>query len=301
MTINQLTYATTVARTKNISAAADELFLSQPSLTKAISELEKEMHVTIFIRNNRGVTVTSEGEIFLSYAQQLLERVQYLEDRFKGGTFRNPVFSVSCQHYIFAVNAMIDLIKQYDAPQYDFTLRETKTHEILEDVASAKSELGILYLSSRNLEVITKQIKKNNLSFVTLYETVPHVFLSKDHPLAGKKSLTLEELFPYPYLTFEQGEYNSFYYAEELISPDDIPKNIKVRDRASMFNLLIGLNGFTVSSGITNRELNGQSMISRPLIHNDYIKIGYIHQKNRPLSSYASTYIDAIGKYLINQ
>ena len=250
MTLQQLTYLKTTAECGNITEAAEKLFISQPSLSAAIHNLEKEMGVTIFVRSKKGVVLTREGEELLSYAGMLLEQADIMKEHFGVGKARMPKFSVSCQHYSFAVNAFVDVVQAYDAEKYDFILRETQTGEIIDDVANGKSELGVIYLSEHNEEVLTKLIKKNSLVFEELFTAEPHVFISISHPLAAKDKIQLEDLKPYPYLTYEQGERNSFYYAEEFLSVLDMPKNIQVRDRATLFNLLVGLNGFTVCSGV---------------------------------------------------
>lgn len=298
MTLQQLKYITTVAETGNITEAAKRLFITQPSLTNAIRDLENEMQVTIFYRTNKGVVVTNEGDVFLSYARQILEQVGLLEEKYLNVKEQRPRFSVSCQHYSFAVNAFVDVIKQFDANQYDFTLRETQTYEIIEDVSKLKSEIGILYVSSKNEEVINKMLRQNGLEFKELFLAKPHVFISSKHPLAEKKEITLEDLDDYPYLSFEQGEYNSFYFSEEILSTLDRRKNIKVRDRATLFNLVIGLNGYTVSSGIISKELNGENIIARPLLVDEYMRIGIVTQKNMPLSRYGVAYIEALQKHI---
>lgn len=298
MTLQQLKYITTVAETGNITEAAKRLFITQPSLTNAIRDLENEMQVTIFNRTNKGVVVTNEGDVFLSYARQILEQVGLLEEKYLNVKEQRPRFSVSCQHYSFAVNAFVDVIKQFDANQYDFTLRETQTHEIIEDVSKLKSEIGILYVSSKNEEVINKMLRQNGLDFKELFMAKPHVFISSKHPLAEKKEITLEDLDDYPYLSFEQGEYNSFYFSEEILSTLDRRKNIKVRDRATLFNLVIGLNGYTVSSGVISKELNGENIIARPLLVDEYMRIGIVTQKNMPLSRYGVAYIEALQKHI---
>lgn len=298
MTLQQLKYITTVAETGNITEAAKRLFITQPSLTNAIRDLENEMQVTIFNRTNKGVVVTNEGDVFLSYARQILEQVGLLEEKYLNVKEQRPRFSVSCQHYSFAVNAFVDVIKQFDANQYDFTLRETQTHEIIEDVSKLKSEIGILYVSSKNEEVINKMLRQNGLEFKELFLAKPHVFISSKHPLAEKKEITLEDLDDYPYLSFEQGEYNSFYFSEEILSTLDRRKNIKVRDRATLFNLVIGLNGYTVSSGVISKELNGENIIARPLFVDEYMRIGIVTQKNMPLSRYGVAYIEALQKHI---
>lgn len=297
MTLQQLKYLVTVAECKNITEAAEKLFISQPSLSAAIHNLEEEMGVTAFVRSNKGVSVTREGEELLSFARNLLEQAEIMKDRFCNDKSRTPKFSVSCQHYSFAVNAFVDVVNKYDANVYNFILRETQTGEIIDDVANGNSEVGILYLSEHNEDVLTKLLKKNELVFEEIFKASPHVFISKNHPLANKDIITLDELKPYPYLVYEQGERNSFYFSEEFLSVLDMPKSIQVRDRATLFNLAIGLNGFTVSSGVIDKELNGEDIISKKLDMDCTMRIGLIKKKNIILSRYAVTYIEAIKKH----
>ena len=297
MTLQQLRYITMVAEKGTISEAAKELFISQPSLTNAIRELEQEMQVTIFHRTNKGVTITAEGDEFLAYARQILDQVGLMQERYMNVNERNPRFSVSCQHYSFAVNAFVDVIRKFDARKYDFTLRETQTYEIIEDVAKLKSEIGILYTSSQNETIIMKLIRQNDLKFEELFVAKPHVFISSKHPLADKEALTLEDLEVYPYLSFEQGEHNSFYYSEEMFSTEVRSKNIRVRDRATLFNLLIGLNGYTISSGVIDKELNGENIIAVPLAEEGEMHIGYVtHKKTKP-SRLGAIYLEALKRH----
>lgn len=298
MTLQQLTYLVTVAECGNITEAAEKLFISQPSLSTAIHNLEEEMGVTAFVRSNKGVIVTREGEELLAFARMLLEQADNMKEHFGNGEKKKPKFSVSCQHYSFAINAFVDLIKEYDASQYSFIIRETQTGEIIEDVSNGKSEIGILYLSQHNEDILTKMIRNNNLEFEELFVASPHIFICKDHPLANKGIITMEDLQPYPYLVFEQGERNSFYFAEEFISTLDFPKNIQVRDRATLFNLVIGLNGFTVSSGVIDEKLNGSSIIAKPLDVEKVMRIGFVKKKNMLLSRYALSYVDALKNHL---
>ena len=294
MTLQQLKYLVTVAECGNISEAAERLFISQPSLSLAIHNLENEMGITAFSRTNKGVLITREGKELLAYARQLLEQAEIMEEHFGKNTDRQPKFSVSCQHYSFAVNAFVELIKEFDADSYDFILRETQTGEIIDDVAHGMSELGIIYLGRHNEEYLNKLIKKNGLVFTKLYEAKPHVFISSEHPLAAKETINLDELKPYPYLTYEQGNHNSFYFSEEFISTLDMPKNIQVRDRATLFNFVIGLNGFTVSSGIIDRKLNSEYIIAKPLNVDYTMHIGMVTAKNIMPSRYAESYIEKL-------
>lgn len=212
------------------------------------------MQIEIFSRTNKGITLTADGEIFLGYARQVMEQATVLEEHYKEGKGGKKQFCISTQHYSFAVNAFVDLIKIYGQEEYDFRLRETQTYELIEDVARLRSEIGILFLNSFNEKVLKKILKANNLEFHPLFTAQPHVFISRDHPLADHKIIYNEELEAYPYLSFEQGEHNSFYFSEEIFSTAERKKNIRVRDRATLFNLLIGLQGYTVCSGVIDEN-----------------------------------------------
>ena len=297
MTLTQLKYAITVSEAGSMNQAAKELFISQPSLTNAIRELEKEMNITIFNRTNKGISLSKEGEDFLGYARQVLEQAAILEDKYKGNNGGKKQFCVSTQHYSFAVNAFVDLIKKYGQDEYDFSLRETQTYEIIEDVAKLKSEIGVLYLNSFNEVVLKKTLKENDLTFHRLFIAKPHVFLGKDNPLANKNKVSLEDLKEYPRLSYEQGEHNSFYFSEEILSTLESQKEIKVCDRATLFNLLIGLNGYTICSGVINEQLNGKDIIAVPLDVNDFMEIGYITHNKAILSRFGQLYIDILKEY----
>ena len=298
MTLQQLRYVIMVAETGTITEAAGKLYISQPSLTNAIHELEKEMNLVIFNRTNRGISLSKEGEEFLGYARQVLEQASILEDKYKGKGGGKKQFCVSTQHYSFAVNAFVDLIKEYGQDEYDFSIRETQTYEIIEDVAHMRSEIGILFLNDFNEVVLQKILKSNDLKFHKLFVAKPHVFISRRHPLADHKVITNEELEEYPYLSFEQGEHNSFYFSEEIFSASERKKNIRVRDRATLFNLLIGLNGYTVCSGVIDKKLNGKDIIAVPLADESDMRIGYITHNKAVLSRIGTTYLEALEKYL---
>ena len=298
MTLQQLRYAITVAETGTITEAAKKLYISQPSLTNAIQELEKEMNLVIFQRTNKGILLSGEGEEFLGYARQVLEQASILEDKYKGNGGGKKQFCVSTQHYSFAVNAFVDLIKEYGQEEYDFSLRETQTYEIIEDVAHMRSEIGILFLNDFNETVLCKILKTNDLEFHELFVAKPHVFISRKHPLADRQVITNQELEEYPYLSFEQGEHNSFYFSEEIFSTSERKKNIRVRDRATLFNLLIGLNGYTVCSGVIDKKLNGKDIIAVPLQDEGDMRIGYITHRKAVPGRLAATYLEALRKYL---
>ena len=300
MTLQQLKYVTTIANIGSISEAAKRLFVSQPSLTKAIKELEKEMGITIFDRTNKGITVSKEGERFLGYARQVLEQAALLEEQYKSQSGGKKQFSVSTQHYSFAVNAFVELLKGADIDQYDVSLRETQTYEIIDDVAHMKSEIGLLFYNDFNRPVLEKLIHTNELTFTELFTAHPHIFIGKNHPLANKDVVSMDELENYPYISFEQGDHNSFYFSEEIFSTVVRPKHIRVRDRASLFSLLLGLDGYTVSSGVIDEEVNGENIISVPLAEEGLMHIGYITNNKMQRSRSGQEYIQALEQYVGN-
>lgn len=294
MTLIQLKYVLMVAARGTISEAAKELFISQPSLTNAIKELEEDMGITIFRRTNKGITVSAEGETFLGYARQIVEQVELMEETYQGKKGGKRRFCISTQHYSFAVEAFVELLRTCGGDEYDFSLRETQTYEIIEDVARLRSEVGVLYLNRFNETIIRKTLRENGLVFHSLFKARPHVFVSTSNPLAGRSSVTLEELEPFPRLSYEQGEHNSFYFSEEILSTLDHDKNILVRDRASLFNLLIGLDGYTICSGVISEALNGSNILAIPLEVDDEMDIGYIVHRQTVHTPLASKYIEIL-------
>ena len=302
MTLQQLKYADAVATCGSISEAARRVFVTQPTLTESIRALEEELRTAIFTRSTRGIAVTREGEEFLASARQILDDAARIQEKYTGKAVRKPQFAVSCQHYAFAVEAFMEVVKECEAAAYDFTLRETVTSEIIDDVARHRSEIGVMYLSSRNERVISKLLKNEGLKFEELFVSRPHVFLGKRHPLAKRKGgVTPEELDAYPFISFEQGTENALYFAEEVMPSIDRKKNIRVRDRATMTNLILGLNGFTVASGALSKELNGPDVVAVPLKMDDMIRVGLVVQSDAPLSSAGKIFVAAIRERCVER
>lgn len=300
MTLQQLRYIVEIARCGSINEAAKKLFISQPSLSTAVKELESELGIEIFLRTTKGVSLSTEGTEFLGYARQVLEQSELLEQRYSSKKPSKQLCRISTQHYAFAVNAFVNLIKKNYSDEYEFTLRETRTHDIIMDVATLQSEVGILYINDFNHKVINRILKENHLTFNPLFEATPHVFISTRHPLAKNKVVTLKELEAFPYLSFEQGEYNSFYFSEEILSTVFRKKNIHVSDRATLFNLLIGLNGYTISTGVLSSDLNGTDIVAIPLAVDEKILVGWITSTKAQLGKSAQRYINEL-KNLIKE
>ena len=304
MTLTQLNYLITIAETKSLNKAAEQLYVSQPSLTNAIKELEKELGITLFYRSGRGVTLTNDGTEFLLYAKQIYgQHESVLEKYGKGGSYKKK-FGVSTQHYSFAVKAFVDMAKEFDMSKYEFALRETKTMEVISDVNTMKSEIGILYLSDFNRKAIEKLLKSYDLEFHHLVDCQAYVYIWKDHPLAKEASISFAQLNGYPCLSFEQGDNSSFYFAEEILSTNEYSQVIKANDRATMLNLMVGLNGYTLCSGIICEELNGNDFVAVPFRDdaqnpNSVMEIGYIVKKNTVRSKMGELYIEKLKEYLV--
>ncbi len=294
MTLQQLKYVIAVVNYGSISEGAKHLYISQPSLSNAVKELEKELGIEIFNRTPKGISLSSDGSEFLSYARQVVEQANLLEEHYSSHKRTKQLCSVSTQHYAFAVEAFVRMLSQSNADSYEFTLRETRTSEIIDDVSNLRSEVGLIYINDFNEKVLLKLLKENDLIFHTLFNAMPHVFISRNHPLAGETSVTIEMLEPYPFLSFEQGTNNSFYFSEEILSTTPRHKQIHVSDRATLFNLLGGLNGYTISSGVLGADINSDSIIAVPLETDEQMLIGWIENSKVKLSNAAKAYVSTL-------
>lgn len=303
MTLTQLHYLIIIAETKSLNKAAEQLYVSQPSLTSAMKELEKELGITLFYRGGRGVTLTSDGTEFLLYAKKLYGQYENILDKYgKGGSYKKK-FGVSTQHYSFAVKAFVDMVKQFDMSKYEFAIRETKTASVIRDVSTMKSEVGVLYLCDFNRKSMRKLLSSAGLEFHHLINCQAYVYIWKGHPLAKESSVSFEQLKDYPCLSFEQGDNSSFYLAEEILSTSEYSRMIRANDRATMLNLMVGLEGYTLCSGIICEELNGSDYLAVPFEDDDQnqnseMEIGYIVRKNSILSRIGSMYVEELKRCL---
>ena len=303
MTLQQIKYVIGIAETGSFNKASEKLYVSQPSLTATIHDLEDELGIEIFNRTGRGVTLTNDGTEFLTSARQLYIDYQSVMEKYGENGKIKKKFGVSTQHYSFAVKSFVEMVKDFNTNEYEFAIRETKTREVIEDVATLKSEIGILYLSDFNRKAITSILKSKELEFHHLIDCKAYVYIWKGHPLANKKHITLSQLEDYPCLSFEQGDGASFYFAEEILSTEEYHRTIKANDRATILNLMIGLNGYTLCSGIICEELNGSDYIAIPFKEEDesinrIMEIGFITRRGFNLSTIGNKYIEEVRKYL---
>lgn len=296
MTLQQLKYALTIADCGSMNEAAKQLFLSQPSLSETVKELETEIGLDIFLRSNRGIVITPEGEEFLSYAKQVIDQYELLQSKYIEKNIKKK-FSVSTQHYTFAVKAFVETVKQIGMEHYEFAVHETTTASVIENVKNFKSEIGVLYQNDFNEKVLNKMFKENGLEFVELFSCDTFVYIWKGHPLAKQKVISMEELDEYPCLSFDQGKNNSLFLAEEMKSTYEYKRLIKANDRATLLNLMVGLDAYTLCSGIICEDLNGSDYCAIPLAETEKMRIGYIKRKGAKVSHIGEIYIDELKKY----
>ena len=300
MTLNQLKYAIEIEKKGSVNEAAKCLFVSQPSLTSSLKSLEQEVGFDIFMRSTSGMALTVKGEEFLGYAKSVVEQYEILDAKYISKENVKRTFHVSTQHYTFAVNAFINVINQYGMDEFEFEVHETKTYDVIDNVRNQRSEIGVLYMNSYNSTVLKKMLSDADLTFTPLFNCSIYVYMSKKNPLAKKKIVTLDDLEPYPCMAFSQGEHNSFYFAEEVLSTYDYKKQIKVSDRATMLNLMVGINGYTLCSGIICEDLNGSDYCAVKLKTDEKMTIGYISRKHALISEMGQKYIEELQKYAKN-
>ena len=296
MTLQQLQQIITIADSGSMNEAAKKMFISQPSLSAAVKELEKEIGISIFVRSNRGIVITPEGEEFLGYARQIFEQYQLLEKRYIEKKAKKK-FSVSMQHYTFAVKAFVEMVKKVGMEEYDFAIHETRTWDVIENVRYFKSELGVLYLNDYNALIMQKMFKENGLEFTELFQCETYVYLWSGHPLSDQKQISMKELEEYPCLAFDQGKNGAAYFAEEMKSTYDYKRIIHADDRATLLNLMVGLNAYTLCSGIICEELNGPDYRAIPLVETEKMRIGYIKRKGARISPMGEIYIQELEAY----
>lgn len=298
MTLLQLKYIVKIVECGSMNEASHELYISQPALSSSVKDLERELGIEIFTRSSQGIALTVEGAEFLKYARQVLDQADLLEERYKNVKQRRQLCSVATQHYMFAVEAFVEMIKSLNSEEYEFSIRETRTKTIINQVADMRADLGLLYISDYNKDVIGKMLREKHLEFHPLFRAKLHVFISKTNPLANKTSLTLEDLKPYPFIQYEQGENGSFFFTEEAVWPDHPPKKINVTDRATILNFIIGLNGYTICTGIDNGDLNNEKIVTIPLECDETMLVGWIKNERTQLSEASLRYLSQLKSVL---
>ncbi len=293
MTLQQLRYLIAIAEYGSINAAAQNLYASQSNLSTAVKELEQELGITVFTRSNRGVTLTNDGTELLGYARQVIEQADMLERRYADEGPRHLRLAVSTQHYAFSVQAFVNVVEACAGEEYEFVLRERATGDIISDVATFRSEIGIIYTDSFNRRVLSKALEDADIAYFPLFDARVHVFVGEHHPMAGRDLITPADLQDYPRYSFEQGTSNSFYYSEEPLSYLPHPRNIRISDRGTLTNLLTSHNGYTLSTGVLSSEMHS-GIASIPLDVDETMQVGYIMHNERSPSRLLLDYIEQL-------
>ncbi len=298
MNINQLKYVITIANTPSIRDAATKLFVSQPALSSSIHDLEDELGILLFERSNKGVRLTDAGREFLIYAKKVVGQYEILEDRYLAGDKEKERFSVSTQHYNFAITSFANVLKRFSPEKFEFMIHETKTMDVLEHVKEMRSEVGVVSYSGSNYTLIKKLLKEYQLDFVPLMRRETYAYVWKESKLAREKVISLEDLKDYPCVSFDQGDNDHFYLNEEAMGDYDFQKMIRSDDRATTMELIAQLGGYSIGSGMLAEEnaiLRG--LVSIKLKEEDPLIIGYITRKGGTLSKYGLAYIDELATY----
>ena len=297
MTLQQILYAITISEQGSFNKASEVLYIAQPSLTESMKELEKELQITIFNRSGRGVTLTGDGRDFISYARELYHQYENMMDKYGDNGKRKKKFAVSTQHYSFAVKSFVELVKKLDMDEYEFEVHETRTYDVIDNVRNQRSEIGVLYMNDYNSAVLNKILRDAGLKFTPLFDCSIYAYMSKSNPLANKKYVTMKDLDDYPCVAFSQGEHNSFYFAEEVMSTYEYKRLIRVSDRATILNMMVGLNGYTLCSGIICEDLNGTDYCAVKLKTKEKMTIGYIKRKGVSLSKMGKLYVEKLAEF----
>ncbi len=298
MNIIQIRYVLEVAKASSIREAATKLFVSQPALSTSIKELEEELGILIFERTNKGIVLTDEGREFITYAKKVSSQYEIMEERYLSKDSDKERFSVSSQHYNFAIRAFAEIIKKYGPERYVFSFHETKTRDVLEAVRTLKSEVGIISFSGANESVIRKLIKEFGLVFTPLMRCETYIYVWKNHELAKRKEISIEELSEYPCIAFDQSDDSNFYLTEEAMADYEFKKLIKSDDRATTLELIAELHGYAIGSGMLSaKKAILQGLVSIKMKEEDPITIGYILRAGSSLSEYGKDYVEELLKY----
>ena len=298
MNIDQIKYVLTAAGSASMREAATKLYISQPAISGSIMELENELGIRIFERSNKGIVLTEAGAEFISYAKKVLNQYEILEERYLSADREKERFSVSTQHYNFAIRSFSNVVNRFKPDNYVFSIHETKTREVLENVRDFKSEVGVVSYSESSEKVIKKLLKEYKLEFVPLMKKDTYVYVWKGHPFESRTEISLEEMHDYPCVVFDQTDDSNFYLTEEALADYDFTKLIKSDDRATTMELLADLNGYSVGSGMLSEDdAVLQGLVAIKLKEEDPLTIGYITGKNRTLSVYGKAYVEELLKY----
>lgn len=289
MTIQQCKYVLAIAKTGSFSEAAKQLFIAQSSLSISVKSLEQELGIRIFERSGNGVYLTDEGSEFVKYATQICDNSDYVAERYQKKISKK--LYIATQHYDFIADIFGHFLKKVPDENYRLSIREIETYTVIRDIETAHSDIGIIAIKDGDFEVMNRYLKKKNLLFTPMIEAKPHVFFRKEHPLSRCDMLSGTELLDYPYVSYEQGEHNSSFFTEELVDISYVNKHIEISDRATLMNLLMLTDAYTIGTGIMPSALNKDDIVSVPFESNGFYVIGYLLHAERKVSDMVKLFI----------
>ncbi len=297
MTLQQCVYVLKIHDTGTFSEAARQLFIAQSGLSNSVKLLEEELKIKIFERTKNGAVLTSEGAEFIRYAEQMVAQSEFILDRY-GSQSKKDRLHISTQHYDFIADVFCEFIDKCQSGGYNVSLKEKMTHEVIYDVETAMSDVGVIAVKKRDFEIMMRYLQTRDLSFFELLKTPPHMFVKSSHPLSGKTSVHYGELQGYPYVSYDQGKYNnSSLFTEEMSDNVVSDKHIVISDRATLMNMLLKTDCYTVGTGIMPSDLNDGKIISIPIVTDEEYSVGYVVKRNRVNTKMAEQFISLLNSF----
>jgi len=293
MTIQQCKYILKIAECGSLNEAAKQLFVAQSSLSVSVKSLEQELNIKIFERLGNGVYLTEEGSEFIQYARLISEQSDLIINRYTENNICNHLY-ISTQHYDFVADTFCKLLNETTEKQYRFSLREMKTYDVIYETETAYCDIGIIAIKDKDHSIMERYINKKGLTFTPLFNAMPHVYIRKEHPIANHTVITKETLKNYPYVSYEQGEHNSSFFTEEITNTYS-DKHIEISDRASLMNVLLATDCYTVGTGIMPSSLNEKRILSIPFESEDFYTIGYILRNDKKISELTKRLIEMLN------
>ena len=295
MNIQQLRYVVAIANSGTFREAAEKMYVSQPSLSISVRDLEKELGFKIFRRTSSGTFLTRRGMEFYEKAQELVKGFDVFQNQYANPEEEKDEFSIASQHYDFLPPTITAFSQQY--PEYkNFRIFESTTVQILDEVAQGHSEIGIIYLNNQNQKGIMQRIEKLGLEVIELIPFQTHIYLREGHPLAKKKELVMEDLEDLPTVRFTQEKDEYLYYSENFVDTSASSQMFNVTDRATLNGILERTNAYATGSGFLDSDsVNGITVI--PLNDNLNNRMVYVKREELELSQAGTLFVEVMQEY----
>ena len=299
MTLKQILYVRAVSKAGSIGKAAEALFISQSSLSESIQNLEREYDMVLFERTSRGISLTRQGEEFLKDTQLLSNIYQNLDDKYKNRKSDREHFCVSSLHHVSGIDAFEHIVSQPKNQKYHLGYFEGNMDQVLQDVETNRSDVGVLFFTSDSRSTIIKACNRRNIFFQHMKYDLLHIYVHKTHPLAGRGSVTLAEIQQHPFISYEECHPSSARFTPTRRQWDPQQQIISVSDRAMAYSVLALGSAYVTGSGYLTQEDCRRSLVTAPITDLGQIEIGYICNPARALSELALEYIEWLKKITV--